>query len=91
MKNRKWVKEDDRNILYFTPGIFPHKEIRLAEIYSEDGDRYYSSVLLDVDREYLGGNSLEDAKEDVENMIENHYESEINYYKEMLKKFLEEK
>lgn len=85
--NKKWVKEKNKEVLYFTPY---YDEEKLAEVfYEDDGGWCYSSSLLDATDEYLGSDSLEDAKEDIESMIENYYESEINYYKEMLDKFLE--
>ena len=87
MSNKKWVKEKNKEVLYFTPY---YDEEKLAEVfYEDDGGWCYSSSLLDVTNEYLGSDSLEDAKEDVESMIENYYEGAINYYKEMLERFLE--
>ena len=89
MKNKKWAEEFNKHGLYFSP--YPYDmEYRLAEVfYEDDGGWCYNSVLLDATDEYLGSDSLEDAKEEIEYMIENHYEDEINYYKEMLDKFLE--
>lgn len=87
MANKKWAKEGNKTVLYFTPF---YDEEKLAEIfYEDDGGWCYNSSLLDATAEYLGSDSLEDAKEDIENIIENHYEGEINYFKEILDKFKE--
>lgn len=84
--NKKWVKEGNKSILIFTPY---YEEEKLAEVfYEEDGGWCYSSSLLDATAEYLGSDTLEDAQEEVEYMVETHYEGEINYYQELLNKFL---
>lgn len=86
--HKKWVEDNGKHVLYFSP--FYEFEEKVAEVFHEDdGGWCYSSKLLNADSEYLGSDTLEDAKDDVESLIESHYESEVNYYQELLNKFKE--
>ena len=83
--SKQWLEEIDKNILYFTPF---YEEVRLAEVfYEDDGDWCYSSDLLDVSNEYLDSDSLEEARKEVEDLIEEHFEDEISYYQLLLNSF----
>lgn len=87
MKNKKWVDKGSKSVLIFDT-FFTEEEI--AEVfYEEDEGWCYTSTLLKADAEYLGSDSLEDAKEEVEYAIESHYESERNYYQELYDRFTE--
>jgi predicted RNase H-like HicB family nuclease len=83
--NRQWLEEVDKNILYFTPF---YEEVRLAEVFHEDdGSWCYSSDLLNVSNEYLSSDSLEEAKKEVEDLIEIYFEDEISYYQSLLNSY----
>lgn len=81
----KWVQNGDKWELHFEP----YYDDEIISIICEDDGWCYDSKLLKTDNEYLGSDSLENAKLDVENLIEEHYQSEINYYTELLEKFKE--
>ena len=83
--SKQWLEEIDKDILYFTPF---YEEVRLAEVFHEDdGSWCYSSDLLDVSNEYLGSDSLEEARKEVEDLIEIYFEDEISYYQSLLNSF----
>ena len=85
--SRQWLEEVDKDVLYFTPF---YEEVRLVELFQEeDGGWCYSSDLLDADREYLGSDSLDDARQEVEDLIEEHFENEVSYYQVLLDCFNE--
>lgn len=81
--NKQWVEEDGKFILEFSP--FYEMET-IAEVFEDDG-WCYSSELLGADNEYLGSDSLEDAKQEVEDLIVEYFQDEINYNQELLKAF----
>lgn len=80
---KKWIEVDGEFILEFSP--FYEVE-RIAKVFEDDG-WCYSSELTGADNEYLGSDSLEDAKKEVEDIIIQHFEDVINYNQEMLKSF----
>lgn len=83
--SKQWLEEVDKNILFFDPF---YEEVRLAELFhEEDGGWCYSSDLLDADKEYLGSDSLEEARQEVEDLIIQHFEDEIEYNQNLLKSF----
>jgi len=83
---KKWIDKGNRSVLVFTPY---YEDENIAEVfYEEDGGWCYTSKPLKAEAEYLGSDSLEDAKEEVEYAIEAHFEGEINYYLELLYKFI---
>lgn len=84
--SREWLEEFDRNALYFIPF---YEEVRLAELFYEEGDGgwCYSSNLLNADSEYLGSDSLEEARQEVEDLIVQYFEDEIDYNQHLLKVF----
>lgn len=83
--SRQWLEELDKDILYFTPS---YEEVRLAELFREEnGELWYSSELLNIDMEYLGTGSKEEARKEIEDLVVEYFEDEINYYKTLLKSF----
>ena len=83
--SKEWLEEINKNVLSFTPF---YEEVRLAEVfYEEDGGWCYSSELLNADSEYLGSDSLEEARQEVEDLIIEHFEDEIEDNKNLLKSF----
>lgn len=84
--SKEWLEELHKDVLYYVP--FYDDEVRLAEIfYEEDGGWCYSSELLNADKEYLGSDSKEEARQEVEDLILEHFENEIEYAKHLLKSF----
>lgn len=81
--SKKWVEEDKRHILYFTPF---YEEENIAEVFEDEG-WCCDSELLELKDEYLYMDTLEDAKLVVEIMIETYFEEQIGYYQELLKSF----
>lgn len=88
MMGKQWLEELDKDVLYFTP--FYDEEVRLAELYNEDGDWYCKSELFNIDEDYigsdkfLGNNSKELARQYVEDLVQTHLESEVSYHQSLL-------
>lgn len=85
---KQWLEEEDKDVLYFTPF---YEEVRLAEIFcDEDGSWSYSSTLLNAQDEYLGSegclgsNGKDFVRQYVEDLIETHFEGEVNYHQSLL-------
>lgn len=89
--NRHWLKNGDVYELHFTQ--FYDDEIIVKFVQDkEDSENYiYVSELLNVEHDDILADSAEDAMEQFEDMIAEHIQEEIDYYKEMLNKFQEEK
>lgn len=70
---KKWVDYKGKSVLEF----YPYDEVEIiAEIFEDDG-WCYRSPALDTHYEYLGSDSLENAKEEVEDLIIDYYEEAI--------------
>lgn len=83
--SKAWLEELHKDVLYYVPF---YDEVRLAELFhEEDGGWCYSSKLLNADKEYLGSDSEEEARQEVEDLIIEHFEDEIEYNKHLLKSF----
>lgn len=97
MSNKYWKEElnsfgEKIYILYFRP--FNDEKELLRFIKNKDGDYVYVIELLKVEGDYLDfycdeTTSIEQVKLICEDMIEEHYEDEINYYEELLRLFKE--
>lgn len=87
-ENRYWLVNDDIYELHFTQ--FYDDEIILQFVQDEnDSENYfYVSKLLNKE-ESIQANSVEDAMNQFEEMVIEHIEDEISYYKDMLKRFNE--
>lgn len=86
MSDLKWKYDEssDSYDLYFR--LFYDDEI-VATISDKGVDGWeYTSKLLD-NEDFLDSDNLEDAKEEMLDIIEEHYQGEINYYEELLEKF----
>lgn len=88
MNNKRWVQEGEKHILYFTPF---YDETNFAEVfYEDDGGWCFSSNELKTHDGYLGSDTLEMAKSDVEHLLRERFADERDYYADLLKKFEEE-
>lgn len=88
MKNKYWVQEGDKHILFFEPY---HEPMSIAAVYCEDdGGWCFDSDVTKHEAEYLGSDDLEMAKADVLRVLEEHYQDEANYHAELLQLFKEE-
>lgn len=90
-ENRYWLLNDDVYELHFTQ--FYDDEIILKFIQDkEDSENYiYVSDLLNVEHDEEFAKSIEDAMKQFEDVIVDHIKEKIDYYDEMLDKFLEKK
>jgi hypothetical protein len=89
MKNKRWIEESGDYVLFFTPF---YEEERIATIIfdaEDDGSWRYCSGLLNADMDCLNSDTIEEAKEEVESLVANQYESEKNYYQEVFDRFTE--
>jgi Mg2+ and Co2+ transporter CorA len=87
--NRHWHVNDDVFELHFTQ--FYEDEIILKFVVDKDDQEVFRYVcdLLKVEDDCIIADSIDDAMEQFEDMIEQHIEDEVNYYEEMLDKFKE--
>lgn len=90
--NKRWETRVEYTGLFFDLFFAPYgNDEKAAELFcEEDGGWCYSSELLDAHSEYIGSDSLEDAKADVEKIIEDYYEDQRNYYQDLLDRFRED-
>lgn len=88
-ENRYWLVNDDVYELHFT--LFYDDEIILKFVQDkEDLENYiYVSDLLNVKYGEIQADSVEDAMEQFEDMVVEHFNDEISYYEDMLDKFNE--
>lgn len=86
MSHKRWEQYGNEYNLYFTPFY----DEKLIATISRDGygDLSLNCELSKSEDEYLCGD-LEEAKDEVETMIEDHYRSEMEYNAELLFKFKE--
>lgn len=97
MSNKYW-KENDKGAwyLYFDPynGLDSKRKedivLRMAEDTEDKGYWNYVSELLNVEQDWFEAEDLEEAKELAEDMIKEHYEDQIDYYRELIKRWNEE-
>ena len=88
-ENRYWINNENVYELHFEP--FYDDEIILKFIQDkEDAIVFiYVSDMLNVEHDEIIADSVEDAMEEFEYMIEEHLKGEIDYYEELLRKFKE--
>ena len=88
-ENRYWINNENVYELHFEP--FYDDEIILKFIQDkEDSSVFiYVSDMLNVEHDEILADSVEDAMEEFEYMIEEHLKCEIDYYEELLRKFKE--
>lgn len=88
-ENRYWLANDDVFELHFTQ--FYDDEIILKFMQDKnDSENYiYVSDLLNVEHDDIQADSVEDAMEQLEDMVVEHIQEQIGCYEEMLEKFNE--
>lgn len=86
-ENRYWLKNNDIYELHFTQ--FYDEEIILKFVQDKgNSENYpYVSELLNVEDNEILAESIEDAMEQFEDMVEDHIKEQISYYDDMLKSF----
>ena len=83
--SKAWLEELHKDVLYYMPF---HDEVRLPVLFYEvDGGWCSSRKLLYADKEYLGSDNEEEARQEVEDLIIEYFEAEIEYNKHLLKSF----
>lgn len=89
-ENRYWINNENVYELHFEP--FYDDEIILKFIQDkEDSSVFiYVSDMLNVEHDEIISDSVEDAMEEFEYMIEEYLKGEIDYYEELLRKFKED-
>ena len=87
MSNKKWVEENEKHVLYF---ISYYEEEAIADVSLDgDGDWIVNIKCTKFENDYLGSETLEEAKKDVEYLIQEHFESERDHYQHCLDMFKE--
>ena len=77
--------------LRFSPFYEDDDEVIASFVQDEMDDKvfYYISEELSVDDDLLWADSIEDAKQQIEDMLIEHWKDEIEYLEERLKEFQE--
>jgi len=82
---RQWEEVEGVHFLSFEPF---YEEIVPAKVFEDDdGGWCYSSKVLGAENEYLGSNTLDEAKGEVEDLISEYYHDQIDYYTALSKEF----
>lgn len=77
--------------LRFSPFYEDDDEVIASFVQDEEDDKvfYYISEELSVDDDLLWADSIEDAKQQIEDMLIEHWKDEIGYLEDRLKEFQE--
>lgn len=86
--DKRWIQEGDIHILLYTP--YQDEEEFARMMLDIDGDWICYSGPLSMEQTVLDAESLEEAKEEIEQMARDLCEDEIAYYERLLKIFEEE-
>lgn len=89
-ENRYWLANDNVYELHFTQFYDDKVILKFVQDKNDSGNYIYVSDLLKVEHDDITAESVEDAMEQLEDMVIVHIQDEISYYEEMLKKFQEE-
>lgn len=88
--NRYWLKNDDVYELHFTQFYDDEIILKFTQDKDDSENYIYVSKLLNVEHDDILAESIEDAMEQFEDMVVDHFQEQISYYDEMLDKFQEE-
>lgn len=86
--DKRWIQEGDIHILLYTP--YQDEEEFARMMLDIDGEWICYSGPLSMEQTVLDAESLEEAKEEIEQMARDLCEDEIAYYERLLKIFEEE-
>ena len=89
-ENRHWIKNEDVYELHFRPYYDDEIILKFVQDKEDTNNFIYVSDMLNVEHDEITADSVEDAMEEFEHMIEEHLEGEMDYYEELLRKFKEE-
>lgn len=85
--DKRWIQEGDIHILLYTP--YQDEEEFARMMLDIDGDWICYSGPLSMEQTVLDAESLEEAKEEIEQMARDLYVDEIAYYERLLHIFEE--
>ena len=90
-KSKKNEFREEWHELRFSPFYEDDDEVIASFVQDEMDDKvfYYISEELSVDDDLLWADSIEDAKQQIEDMLIEHWKDEIEYLEERLKEFQE--
>lgn len=86
--DKRWIQEGDIHILLYTP--YQDEEEFARMMLDIDGEWICYSGPLSMEQTALDAETLEEAKEEIEQMARDLCEDEIAYYERLLKIFEEE-
>lgn len=86
--DKRWIQEGDIYILLYTP--YQDEEELARMMLDIDGEWICYSGPLSMEQTALDAETLEEAKEEVEQMAMDLFKDEIVYYERLLKIFEEE-
>lgn len=87
--NKYWKENNGRYEFKFKP-FYTESVILTFRQDNNDLNRFnYISSLLKVENDYIYADSIEEAKEEFEYLIETFLADQVRYYEDLLKKFQE--
>lgn len=90
-ENRKWVQIDTQHNtiyeLHFSPYGDDEVILKFAKDSEYDDVFNYVSTWLNVEDDNIIAESVEDAKEQFEAIIKEHFEDQISYYEQLIEAF----
>lgn len=88
-ENRHWIKNENVYELHFRPYYDDEIIFKFIQDKEDLSIFIYVSNMLNVEHDEIIADSVEEAMEEFEYMIEEHLKGEIDYYEELLRKFKE--
>lgn len=80
--------------LYFTPFGEDESDDAVIAIVAQDNEDtkyyHYTSKEMNVEDDWLFGDNIDDIKDDIEEMLIEHWENEVEYLEDKLQAFKEE-
>lgn len=89
-ENRHWIKNENVYELHFRPYYDDEIILKFIQDKEDSSIFIYVSDMLNVEHDEIITDSVEEAMEEFEYMIEEHLKGEIDYYEEILRKFKED-
>lgn len=84
---KKWIENNGCYELHFQP-YYNDKIVLKFYVDTNDSENFwYVSNLLNIENDYIFCDSIEEAKEEFEQMILNYYVEQAKYYDDLSNKF----
>jgi hypothetical protein len=87
--NKYWKENNGRYEFKFKPFYTENVILTFRQDNNDLNSFNYISSLLKVEDDYIYADSIEEAKEEFEYLIETFLEDQVRYYEDLLQKFQE--